>query len=89
MPEPKNPKKSAPTIVGASVETQASLASLPLALSVRAVGQPSRCRIGRRFTAEPTLIQASEIDEAQYLALTGDPLLAVELQANEPEAPAS
>jgi hypothetical protein len=36
-----------------------------------------RWRIGQHFTAEPTSIQARELNEAQWLALSGDPELLV------------
>ncbi|MFC3179456.1 hypothetical protein [Cypionkella sinensis] len=36
-----------------------------------------RWRIGRHFTTEPTSIQAHELTEAQWLALSGDPELLV------------
>ena len=36
-----------------------------------------RWRIGRHFTSEPTSIQARELNEAQWLALSGDPELLV------------
>ena len=36
-----------------------------------------RWRIGRHFTTEPTSIQAHELTEAEWLALSGDPELLV------------
>ncbi len=51
--------------------------------SVTVVGpRQGRRRIGHSFTAEPSVIPLSELDDAQVEALRGDPLLIVSMPDN-------